>query len=184
MVSPILKPITMEDIDVFEKAFSTREGASTYQWFGLTNYNSLREAFLKRGALGGDENTLSVFEGTHLVGRVDWFAKSWGRPSTSKCWEIAVGILPNYRGRGLGFLAQQLLVDYLFTHYPVNRIQITTDPENKAELACIHKLGFIQEGIIREGQWREGEWHDQMLFSMLRSDWTRQRDSKDAENSI
>ena len=166
-----LKPVAMKDIDTFELAFSNREGASTYQWFGLTNYNSLRNAYTQRGALGGDENTLSIYYGNELVGRVDWFAKAWGRASTSKCWEIAVGILPTYRGRGFGISAQRLLIDYIFTHYPVHRVQVTTDPENKAELACIHKLGFTLEGRVRQGQWREGAWHDQLLFSLLRTEW-------------
>lgn len=52
-----------------------------------------------------------------------------------------------------------------------HRVQVTTDPENKAELACIHKLGFTLEGRVRQGQWREGAWHDQLLFSLLRNEW-------------
>lgn len=170
-MSLALKPVTMSDIDTFEQVFSNRENASTYQWFGFTNYNSLREAYRERGALGGEENTLSIYDDDELVGRVDWFARTWGRASTSKCWEIAIGVFPACRGRGYGFQGQKLLIDYLFTHYPVHRIQITTDPENKAELACIEKLGFVQEGRIREGQRREGVWQDQLLFSRLRTDW-------------
>jgi aminoglycoside 6'-N-acetyltransferase len=58
----------------------------------------------------------------------------------------------------------------------VERIQVTTDPENAAELAAIGRVGFTLEGRIRRAQWRGGHWHDQMLFSLLRSEWAASRE--------
>ncbi|MDM4784511.1 GNAT family protein [Micromonospora sp. b486] len=43
-------------------------------------------------------------------------------------------LLPEWRGRGLGWRAQALLCcDYLFSHTPVQRIQAGTHAENAAE---------------------------------------------------
>jgi RimJ/RimL family protein N-acetyltransferase len=110
-----------------------------------------------------------------LAGRVDYFEKSWGRPDTSTCWEIAIGLFPELRGRGIGTAAQALLVDYLFEHTRAERIQVTTDPENAAELAAAKRVGFQVEGRIRRAQWRGGRWHDQVLLSLLRDGWQSRR---------
>ena len=77
-----------------------------------------------------------------LAGRVDFFEKTWGRPDTSTSWEIAIGLFGELRGRGIGTAAQALLVDYLFEHTRAEPKQITTDPENAAELAAAQRVGF------------------------------------------
>ena len=62
-------------------------------------------------------------------------------------------------------------MDYLFEHTRTERIQVTTDVENAAELAAVTKVGFKEEGRIRRAQWRGGRWHDQLLLSVLRDEW-------------
>jgi aminoglycoside 6'-N-acetyltransferase len=64
-----------------------------------------------------------------------------------------------------------LLAEYLFEHTRAERIQVTTDPENAAELAAAERIGFQVEGRIRRAQWRGRSWHDQMLLSLLRDEW-------------
>jgi aminoglycoside 6'-N-acetyltransferase len=121
--------------------------------------------------LAGPDNMLSVRVDGELAGRVEWLERRWGRRDTSLCWEIAAGILPGLRGQGIGTRAQRELVSYLFAHTRVERIQATTDPENLAELSCLRKIGFRQEGVVRRAQWRGGRWHDQVLFSLLREEF-------------
>jgi RimJ/RimL family protein N-acetyltransferase len=113
-----------------------------------------------------------VAEGA-LAGRVEWLERRWGRRDTSLCWEIAIGLLPEFRGRGIGTHAQRQLVGYLFDHTRVERIQATTDPENRPEVRCLEKLGFTVEGVVRRAQWRGGRWHDQVLLSVLRDEFER-----------
>lgn len=166
-----LRPARESDLDVFEAAFQSETGAGEYQWFGFTSTHAQREALRSRGLLGGPDNMLVVLADRELAGRVEWLERRWGRRETSLCWEIAVGILPAARGRGIGTRAQRELVSYLFTHTRVERIQATTDPENVAELKCLQKIGFVQEGMVRRAQWRGGRWHDQVLFSLLRDEF-------------
>ena len=166
-----LRPVLESDLDVFDAAFQSELGASEYQWFGFTPTHGLREALRSRGLLAGPENMLAVVADGELVGRVEWLERRWGRRDTSLCWEIAAGILPGVRGKGIGTRAQRELVSYLFTHTRVERIQATTDPENVAELRCLTKLGFVREGVVRRAQWRGGRWHDQVLFSLLRDEF-------------
>jgi RimJ/RimL family protein N-acetyltransferase len=166
-----LRPVLESDLEVFDAAFQSETGAGEYQWFGFTPTHGLREALHTRGLLAGPDNMLSVLADGELAGRVEWLERRWGRRDTSLCWEIAVGILPAVRGRGIGTQAQRELVSYLFTHTRVERIQATTDPENAAELTCLKNVGFTREGVVRRAQWRGGRWHDQVLFSILRSEF-------------
>jgi RimJ/RimL family protein N-acetyltransferase len=167
-----LRPVRPADLDRFDEEFAGPCGPGPYQWFGHTPTVRLRRLLAERGLLDGDENMLSVTVDDDLVGRVEWFRKSWGRMESSYCWEIAIGIFTESRGRGIGTEAQRLLADYLFEHTRVERIQVTTDPENKAEQRALEKVGFVPEGRIRAAQWRAGGWHDQLLYSVLRSQWT------------
>jgi aminoglycoside 6'-N-acetyltransferase len=166
-----LRPVVESDLDAFEAAFQSQAGASEYQWFGFTPTHGQREALRSRGLLAGSDNMLAVVADGGLAGRVDWLERRWGRRDTSMCWEIAIGVLPAVRGKGIGTRAQRELVSYLFTHTRVERIQATTDPENMAELTCLKKIGFVQEGVVRRAQWRGGRWHDQVLFSVLRDEY-------------
>jgi RimJ/RimL family protein N-acetyltransferase len=167
-----LRPVTLADLDVFEQRFDSADGTGPYQWFGHSSVQRLRDLWKERRLVRGDANVLAVEVDGELAGRVDYFEKAWGRPDTSTCWEIAIGIFPELRGRGIGTAAQALLVDYLFAHTRVERIQVTTDVGNAAELAAVERIGFQREGRIRRAQWRGGAWHDQILLSLLRDEWS------------
>lgn len=169
-----LRPVVESDLDAFDLAFRSESGASSYQWFGFTPTTGLREALRTRGLLAGADNMLAVTVDGELAGRVEWLEWRWGRRDTSLCWEIAVGLLPDWRGRGVGTRAQRELVRYLFTHTRVERVQATTDPENTAEIRCLEKIGFRLEGVVRRAQWRGGRWHDQLLYSVLRDEFDLQ----------
>jgi aminoglycoside 6'-N-acetyltransferase len=168
-----LRPVVEADLDALDAAFGSEDGASTYQWFGFTPTHALRDALRTRGLLAGPENMLAVVAEGALAGRVEWLERRWGRRDTSLCWEIAIGLLPEFRGRGIGTHAQRQLVGYLFDHTRVERIQATTDPENRPEVRCLEKLGFTVEGVVRRAQWRGGRWHDQVLLSVLRDEFER-----------
>jgi aminoglycoside 6'-N-acetyltransferase len=170
-----LRRVTSEDLDLFDHWFQSPEGASEFQWFGHFNSNPPRVALAERQLLGGDANMLTVGWEDRPVGRVEWFQRSWGRRDTSSCWEIAIGILPDFRGRGVGTTSQWMLVDYLFRHTRVDRIQATTDPANVAEITCLERVGFQLEGRIRRAQWRDGAWHDQLLYALLREEFSAAR---------
>ena len=163
-----LRPVAAEDLDLFEREFSGSEGTGRYQWFGYTSDIGLRRRFTETGLLGPEGGMLAVGEAQRTVGRVEWFAASWGRPATSSCWSLAIGLIPAARGRGIGTEAQRLAAAYLFEHTRAERIQAWTDIDNLAEQRALEKAGFAREGVLRSAQWREGRWHDQVLYSLLR----------------
>ncbi len=75
--------------------------------------------------------------------------------------------VPGSRYRPLG---QRTLAEYLFAHTVVERVQAWTDAKNVAEQRALESAGFTREGVVRMAQWRQGAWHDQVLYSVLRSE--------------
>jgi RimJ/RimL family protein N-acetyltransferase len=74
------------------------------------------------------------------------------------------------RGHGYGTEAQRLLVDYLFAHTQLNRVEATTEAGNRAEQRSLEKAGFTREGVLRGYGFRDGEWRDHVVYSVVRSD--------------
>lgn len=110
-----LRPVTADDLDLYEQEFSGPEGWGTHSWFGFQSTADLRRRFAENGLLGPDGGLLSVAEGDVTVGRVKWFPGNWG-PADLANWSLAIGLVPSARGRGTGTRAQRLLAEYLFDH--------------------------------------------------------------------
>ncbi|WP_018550646.1 GNAT family protein [Streptomyces sp. ATexAB-D23] len=165
-----LRPVTEADLDLFEREFATAEGTGPHQWFGFTPALRMRRRLADDGLLGPEGGVLSVTADGATVGRTEWFRSAWGRPDTSSCWTVAIGLFPSARGLGTGTRAQRQLLDYLFDHTRAERVQAWTDHANIAERRALEKAGFVQEGVLRRAQWRGGAWHDQVLYSALRED--------------
>ena len=164
-----LRPVVVDDLQLFELEFSDEAGTSAFQWFGFTHLDGRRRRLEADGLLGPDGGMLTVVAGAQPAGFVEWFRSAWGRPDTSWCWMIAIGLLPAVRRRGIGTEAQRQLVAYLFDHTRAERIQAFTDRENEAEVRALEKAGFEREGVVRSAQWRQGAWHDVVLYATVRS---------------
>ncbi|MFG2867374.1 GNAT family N-acetyltransferase [Streptomyces sp. NPDC048338] len=166
-----LRPVTADDLDLYEREFSGPDGWGVHQWFGFQPTADLRRRFAENGLLGPDGGLLSVAEGDRTVGRVKWFPGTWG-PADLTNWSLAIGLVPSARGRGIGTRAQQLLVEYLFDHTRADRIQAWTDHDNVAEQRALEKAGFVEEGVLRSAVWRGGQWNDLVIYSVLRAERT------------
>ena len=165
-----LRPVTADDLTVFEARFYDKSGTGEYQWFGHRAPHNDRQQLSESGLLTPDGGQLTVIRGGEVCGRVEWFRSTWGRAETSSCWSIAAGLLPECQGQGVGTTAQRLLAEYLFAHTRAERLQAWTDVENIGEQKALERAGFAREGVLRAAQWRGGEWHDQVLYSRLRTD--------------
>jgi hypothetical protein len=68
-----------------------------------------------------------------------------------------------------------MLVEYLFAHTPVNRIEASTEEDNVAEQRALEKAGFLREGRLRGVAFRDGGWRDGFLYGIVREDQTAGR---------
>jgi len=150
--------------------FATEPGLVGLDWSGFRDAGAPVRRFAVDGFLGADDGRLMVEdeEERAAAGFVSWVAGSYG--GLARHWEIGIALLPQWRGRGIGWRAQAMLCDYLFTHTPVQRIQAGTHPENLAEQHALVKAGFRLEGVVRACEFRAGQWRDGYLYSRLRDD--------------
>lgn len=84
---------------------------------------------------------------------------------------IGYMLVPGERGKGYGSEAVQMMVDYLFLHKNIVRIQAETHPANIASQRVLEKAGFKKEGIIRRSFFSRGVWRDTAMYSVLREEW-------------
>jgi ribosomal-protein-alanine N-acetyltransferase len=162
-----LRPVVESDLEMFRR-FSTEPGLIGLDWGGFRDHQATVRRYAEDGFLGSDKGRLIVQGGDDAAGFVSWTEGTFD--GKTKYWEIGIALLPEYRGRGIGWRAQTMLAEYLFLHTPVQRIQAATHPENKAEQRSLEKAGFQLEGIIRACEFRAGEYRDGYLYSRLRTD--------------
>lgn len=106
-----------------------------------------------------------------LSGVVSWRWQQWGPNQSSRNPMIGIRLNADARGRGVGTVAQRMLVDLFFRHVATNRVEAHTDVENVAEQRALSKAGFTQEGTTRGAQWRAGAYRDGLMYSILRAEW-------------
>jgi RimJ/RimL family protein N-acetyltransferase len=158
-----------DDLAMFRR-FATEPGLIGLDWAGFRDAQAPARRYATDGYLGPDDGRLmvEVHPDAEAAGFVSWQAGSYG--GAGKHWAVGIALLPQWRGRGIGWRAQAMLCDYLFEHTPVQRIEAGTHPENIAEQKALEKAGFQREGVIRAAEFRAGRWRDGYLYSRLRSD--------------
>ncbi|MEU0150863.1 GNAT family N-acetyltransferase [Micromonospora fulviviridis] len=164
-----LRPVTEPDLAMFRR-FATEPGLIGPDWAGFRDPGAPARRYAEDGYLGERDGRLIVWIEPEeaAAGYVSYLGGSYG--GRAPYWEIGIALLPEWRGRGIGWRAQALLCDYLFAHTPARRIQAGTHPENVAEQRSLEKAGFQLEGIIRAAEFRAGTWRDGWLYSRLRDD--------------
>jgi RimJ/RimL family protein N-acetyltransferase len=163
-----LSPVAEEDLAVLERLTNDPDAAGEHEWHGWHDPHVWRHRWSENGLVGSFAGTLMILRGTEAVGFISW--RQVGTGPVSHCWELGVSVAPEARGRGAGTAAHQQVARYLFRHTHVNRIQASTEITNVAEQRALEKAGFSREGVLRGFGYRDGRWHDNVLYSILRSE--------------
>ncbi|HWP64138.1 MAG TPA: GNAT family protein [Candidatus Binatia bacterium] len=179
-----LRPLRQEDLDVFEGWGEHRAGLwGPHQRYQLDHVRRLREAFARTGLLDRAAAVLLVetVADKRPVGFVRYTMTPY--PDADCAWpDIGFGIGAEAdRGKGYATEAVGLLVDYLFSTFPVERVGAATDAANEPSRRLLEKLGFRREGVLRRASFRDGAWRDLVLYGLLRPTWARRRRRTPAE---
>jgi ribosomal-protein-alanine N-acetyltransferase len=97
------------------------------------------------------------------------------RDSTAE-WGFVIA--QEYWGTGVFVRAAELALDFLFGPGAVHRLEARTVVANDRGNGVLRKLGAAREGILRDGLCRDGEYFDQVLWSILSTDWQKRRQLK------
>ncbi len=102
------------------------------------------------------------------VGDLSAHAVWYGPTPGSRALNIGISIVNEFRGKGIGAIAQRLLADELHNQSIV-RVEAQTDVENFAEQKALEKAGFKYEGTLRRAQGRADGLHDIQVWSHISS---------------
>ena len=86
-------------------------------------------------------------------------------------WGFAVG--SPFWGTGLFLASARTAVDFAFQHTGVNRLEARAAVQNGRGNGALRKLGAVQEGILRGSLLKDGKYLDQIMWSIVPSDWYR-----------
>ena len=122
-----------------------------HQWFNDVDFVGEFEPF-DQDSLAGLEKWFDGMSGSQTyfiqkkdgtpVGTISYF-------KSKDCTGIGYMLVPEERCKGYGSEAVQMMVDYLFLHKDIVRIQAETHPDNLGSQRVLEKAGFTKEGIIR-----------------------------------
>lgn len=162
-----LRPIRADEVALLH-AYHHDPAMAGHAWVGFRSDSNLAREHAENGFLGDDVARLLVEVDGAAAGMVTYLKGRYG--VQGDYYEIGIVLLPDFRGRGIGWRAQAVLAAYLFEHMPVQRVQAGTQAENVAEQKALLKAGFQLEGVIRAAEFRAGQWRDCLLYSRLRDD--------------
>lgn len=95
----------------------------------------------------------------------------WGIDLHNRMAHVGLGLLPQFRGRGLGTDVVRALCVYGFTVRGLHRLQLETLADNDAMRAAASRVGFSHEGTMRQAAWVSGQFVDEVVYALLAADW-------------
>ena len=88
-------------------------------------------------------------------------------------WGFAIG--SDFWGTGVFQDGANLVVDFAFRTLGVHRLEARAAVKNGRGNGALQKMGAVQECVLRKSFLKDGEYLDQMLYSMLDTDWRGSR---------
>ncbi len=105
-----------------------------------------------------------------IIGSVELYVHDWG----SRNGWVGIGIgEPEYRGKGYGTEAMQLLLKYAFQGLDLHRVTLNVFAFNPRGIRSYEKAGFRYEGTQREAIHKDDQRWDMIEMGILRDDWEK-----------
>ena len=87
-------------------------------------------------------------------------------------WEMT--LTPFVRGTGVFVEATRLVGSFAFNGIGIHRLESRVLLQNGRANGALRKIGAVQEGVLRRSVRRAGEYLDQVLWAVVRDDWSEQ----------
>src|SRR5262245_28550596 len=141
-------PPTVEGFERFIAWTHRQRAAGAYACFAVT--------------LRGFDTAIGIFQVRQL--EPSFQTAEWGFAIGSAFW-----------GTGVFQESADLVLAFTFTTLGVHRLEARAAVANGRGNGALVKLGAVQEAILRKSFVRDGVLLDQMLYSIMASDWRAQR---------
>lgn len=149
-------PIADEHVGGYHKALDTvareRKYLSMLQAFPLEETRAFVHGMIRSG-----NPQLVALDGGRVVGWCDISRHFF--PSHAHGGKLGMGIIPSYRGKGLG---QRLMEATLQAARDAGfmRVELSVHADNARAIALYERVGFVQEGVARKFACIDGRYID------------------------
>ncbi|TMG02737.1 MAG: GNAT family N-acetyltransferase [Chloroflexi bacterium] len=65
----------------------------------------------------------------------------------------------------------RLVLRYAFEDLELNRVELTTDEDNRRAIRCYEKCGFAREALLRQHRLIDGKFGNTLVMAVLREEW-------------
>lgn len=103
-----------------------------------------------------------AIDGERVVGWCDVFP--FTNPRTSHRGRLGMGLLPEYRGQGIGSRLLSAVIEQA-RNFGLEKIELHVYTSNTGAIALYKKFGFEQEGLIKKYRKLDGEYFDSSVMS-------------------
>jgi RimJ/RimL family protein N-acetyltransferase len=124
------------------------------------------DAFVRENIAAGHPHFVAVSDGS-VVGWCD--ITPTGRGNSAHVGVLGIGLLPAYRGQGLGRQLMQRAIDTAWQGGRFTRVELTVNSENANAIALYRKLGFEIEGRKRNQVLIDGRYLDLLVMGLLKA---------------
>lgn len=157
-------PIAEEHIEGFHAALDIVCREKKYLTFDQAPPLESTREFV-RGLIKSNQIQMVVVDGGRVAGWCD--IQSSNRASQKHIGTLGTGLIPEYRGRGIG---RALLTEAIKRAWEkgLTRIQLDVNAENLNAIALYKKLGFETEGVRRKAFCMDGHYMDVISMAIVK----------------
>lgn len=175
-----LRAVRREDLTVFHTVLDDplQQAAVMLEPWIPTTVESAQARYAEEVAAKPDLAApvrFTVQSATDSAGRCQGWATLWGIDLHQRIAHVGIGLIPSARGKGLGVDALRLLCRYAFEVRDLHRLGLETLAGNEPMRRAAVAAGFTEEGRLRESAYVLGERQDDVLYGILRSEWTARK---------
>jgi len=169
----VLRRMTLADAEFYHRHFSDPDIVELTAFDAPENIDKARQELLEFCIKPFEENKGIrwgiVLKGeTELAGTIGYhqWVKAGGYHA-----RVGYDLVAAYRRRGIMTDALMAVLRYGFETMRLNKVEACTDSRNVASTRLLGKLGFHQDGVLRENTYYHGRFIDEVVFSLLASEW-------------
>jgi RimJ/RimL family protein N-acetyltransferase len=158
-----IAPIAPEHIESFQRLFDSiareRRYLAALEAPSLESFRSFTLDAISRG----HARFAALLEG-EVVGWCEALPKPL--PIHRHVGVLGMGLLPAYRGQGLGWRLLERTLDAARTG-GLSRVELTVREDNPAAIALYERAGFAAEGVQRNAFKVDGRYHHLIMMAVL-----------------
>jgi len=159
----LIQPIASEHIEGFHKALDTV--ARERKYLTLLEAFPLEEtrAFVLGMIVKGNPQFVAL-AGSDVVGWCDISRHTF--PSHAHAGHLGMGIIPSYRGQGLGRRLIEATLQAA-SDTGIERVELSVHADNSRAIALYEKVGFVREGLACRAVRIDGHYKDAIHMAII-----------------